>query len=85
MGDWLLSAGAGLLLCNYVGAFTAALTLRDAFRSWLMLGAHSVLAAVLVTATARLDAARYTQTSIAAFYRVIWNLLYAEYALLPWL
>ena len=33
----------------------------------------------------RLHAANYSREAVASFYRWIWNLFYAEYALLPFL
>lgn len=50
-----------------------------------MAGAHALFAAYLFLETARVDAAKYTQPAIAAFYRGIWNLFYAQYALLPFI
>jgi len=77
--------GAGLLMVNYIGAITAALVMKGMFNTPLMVGAHAVLAAGLVWATARLDRAEYTQGAIQDFYAFIWNLFYSEYFLLPFL
>lgn len=77
--------GSGLLLCNYVLAAVLALQQPAAFRVTLVLGAHGVLALALIWQTWVLDAARYSQTAIAAYYRFIWNLFYTEYALFPFL
>eukprot|EP00884_Botryococcus_braunii_P013088 jgi/Botrbrau1/21780/Bobra.0190s0007.1 len=75
--------GSGLLLANYVGAITYALRQPGVFRMSTMVGAHALLAAVLVLRTAELDRDKYSQAAIAKFYRNIWSLFYLEYALLP--
>jgi homogentisate solanesyltransferase len=72
-----------MLLANYVGAIGLAFAQPEAFRLPVMVGAHAVLAAVLLFRARKLAAARYTQDAIQAFYRWVWNLFYAEYALLP--
>lgn len=77
--------GSGLLLCNYVLAAVLALSQPAAFRVPLVLGAHGALALALIWQTKVLDAAKYSQTAIAAYYRFIWNLFYTEYALFPFL
>ena len=80
--SWL---GTGLLLANYVGAVVAAAALPGAFNVAVMVPAHLVLAGALVFQTLKLDAAGHTAPAIAAYYRFVWNLFYAEYALLPWI
>lgn len=77
--------GAGLLLANYMGAIAAAVMFKGMFNAPLMVGAHAVLAAGLVWATAKLDKQKYTQGAIQDFYRSVWNLFYSEYFLLPFL
>jgi homogentisate solanesyltransferase len=72
-----------MLLMNYIGAIVLAFTQPEAFRVPLMIGAHSVLAAVLLVRARKLAADNYSQDAIQTFYRWIWNLFYAEYALLP--
>lgn len=77
--------GSGLLLANYMGAIALALRLPLAFNASIMVPTHAVLAILLVYKTLKLDAAGYSEEGIAAYYRFIWNLFYAEYAILPFL
>lgn len=74
-----------LLLANYLGAVVLALTLTTSFNVPLMAGAHALLGLTLLVRSAKLHASGYTRESVASFYRWIWNLFYAEYALLPFL
>jgi homogentisate solanesyltransferase len=75
----LLSAGVGMLLLNYVMAAGFAFKYSDAFNVPVMVGAHAVLAVILLLRTAKLNAAGYTKDAVNSFYRWIWNLFYAEY------
>ncbi|KAG2447805.1 hypothetical protein HYH02_007262 [Chlamydomonas schloesseri] len=75
----------GLLMANYLGAIGLALTYSHAFNVPLMAGAHALLAAILGLRTLKLHASGYSREAVASFYRWIWNLFYAEYALLPFL
>jgi homogentisate solanesyltransferase len=77
--------GAALLMANYAGAVTLGLRMPGVFNSLVMVPAHALLGVALAYQTAKLDAAKYSQTAIAAFYRFIWNLFYSEYLLLPFL
>lgn len=77
--------GSSLLGLNYLGAIAAALMYPTLFNVPLMVSAHSILGLMLVYKTLKLDAAKYTQTAIAEYYRFIWNLFYSEYILLPFL
>lgn len=77
--------GSGLLLINYLGAVACALAMPAAFNAPVMVPTHAILAVMLVYKTIKLDAAKYSPEAIAAYYRFIWNLFYAEYALLPFL
>ena len=74
-----------LLFSNYVGAVILAVKLPGAFNQKLMIGVHSVLAVLLLRATAAVHKANYTRPAVAAFYQSIWNLFYSEYFLLPFL
>ena len=67
-------AGAGLLLANYVGAAVLALRWQRAFNVPVMLGAHGLMAAFLLTNVSKLESARYSQKAIVTFYQSIWNL-----------
>ena len=77
--------GTGLLLANYVGAVAAAALRPAAFNVPLMAGAHAVIGGALLWQAAALDRAKYSREAVVGFYRFIWNLFYAEYALLPFL
>ena len=81
----LHGAGSGLLAANYIGAITMALRVQHAFRVPLMVGANVLFCMYLGFETARVDAAKYSQPAIAAYYRGIWNLFYAQYAVLPFI
>lgn len=77
---------AGLLITNYAAAVVLPLVLPGAFpRPWLVIAAHSVLAALVVRATLRLRAAEYSQEAIKAYYRFIWSIFYSEYAIFPFM
>lgn len=68
-----------MLLLNYVMAGVFALRYSEAFNVPVMLGAHGLLATILVLRAAKLGAAGYTKDAVNSFYRWIWNLFYAEY------
>ncbi|KAE8725783.1 Homogentisate solanesyltransferase [Hibiscus syriacus] len=75
--------GTGLLLVNYVAAVLAAIYIPQAFRCSLMIPAHIFLGVCLVFQAWGLEQANYTKEAISGFYRFIWNLFYAEYAIFP--
>ncbi|KAI5671721.1 hypothetical protein M9H77_12085 [Catharanthus roseus] len=77
--------GSGLLLINYIGAVLAAIYMPQAFRSRLMVPVHVILAFSLIFQTWILERANYGREAIAAFYRFIWNLFYAEYIIFPFI
>jgi len=78
--------GSGLLLANYIGAIAAAfLAGQGTFRMVVMVGAHSLFAAMLVKSTMALDKAKYTKESVQEYYRAIWNLFYSEYLIFPFI
>lgn len=77
--------GSGLLLANYIGAIAAAIFLPHLFNPSVMIPSHALLGTALLWKAIKLDAARYTQDSIAGYYRFIWNLFYLEYLILPFL
>ena len=77
--------GSGLLAVNFAAATVMALRMPGAFRVPLMVGAQALFAAYLYWETARADAAKYSQAGIAAYYRGVWNLFYAQYAILPFI
>ncbi|GMP87129.1 hypothetical protein CsSME_00039645 [Camellia sinensis var. sinensis] len=91
--------GSGLLLLNYIGAILAAVFMPQVFKRSLMIPAHTILALSLIFQMdfssiifhfvwfqARLlEKANYTKEAISEFYRFIWNLFYAEYAMFPFM
>ncbi|XP_004234750.1 homogentisate solanesyltransferase, chloroplastic [Solanum lycopersicum] len=77
--------GSGLLLTNYIGAVVAAIYMPQAFRSSLMIPVHVILASCLVFQAWLLERANYTKEAISAYYRLIWNLFYAEYIIFPFI
>ncbi|CAL2272749.1 unnamed protein product [Prunus armeniaca] len=77
--------GSGLLLLNYVGSIFAASFMPQAFRRSLMIPTHTILALILIFQTWVLEQANYTKEAIAAYYRFIWNLFYAEYIIFPFI
>lgn len=74
-----------MLLANYVMAGAFALSFPGAFNVPLMLGAHGLLAAVLLVRARALAATGYSQAGVNEFYRWIWNLFYSEYFLFVFL
>ncbi|KAG6429058.1 hypothetical protein SASPL_107097 [Salvia splendens] len=77
--------GSGLLLINYIGSVAAAVYLPQAFKRSLMIPTHATLALCLLFQAWVLERANYTKEAISNFYRFIWNLFYAEYALFPFI
>ncbi|CAK8571252.1 unnamed protein product [Lathyrus sativus] len=77
--------GAGILLMNYVVSVLAAIYMPQAFRQWLLIPAHTIFASSLIYQVRILEKANYTKEAISEFYRFIWNLFYAEYALFPFI
>ncbi|XP_058758630.1 homogentisate solanesyltransferase, chloroplastic-like [Vicia villosa] len=77
--------GAGILLMNYVVSIAAAIYMPQAFRRWLLIPAHTIFASSLIYQVQILEKANYTKEAISGFYRFIWNLFYAEYALFPFI
>lgn len=75
--------GSGLLLLNYAAAIVAAYLFPQVFRRGFMVVGHALLASALIYQTWLLDASKYSKEAIAVYYRFIWNLFYAEYALFP--
>ncbi|XP_047308903.1 homogentisate solanesyltransferase, chloroplastic [Impatiens glandulifera] len=77
--------GSGLLLLNYVGAILGAIFMPQAFRSSLMIPAHTILAIGIIFQTWVLEKLNYTKEAISDYYRFIWNLFYAEYIIFPFI
>ena len=78
--------GTGLLLANYAGAIGMALAAPGAFfRPTFAAAAHAFLAAALLASAKALSSAKYSKKAVADFYRRIWSLFYAEYALFAFL
>ncbi|MED6137992.1 Homogentisate phytyltransferase 2 [Stylosanthes scabra] len=77
--------GCGILLMNYIGSILAAIYMPQAFRQWLLIPAHMIFASSLIFQAWVLEKANYTKEAISGFYRFIWNLFYAEYAIFPFI
>ncbi|KAI4348826.1 hypothetical protein L6164_009501 [Bauhinia variegata] len=77
--------GSGILLMNYIVSILAAIYMPQAFKRWLMIPAHMIFALGLIFQARALEQANYTKEAISAFYRFIWNLFYAEYAIFPFI
>ena len=78
-------ASIALLMLNYAAAIYLGFTQPSQFNSALMVGGHVVLAGCLISQATRLHMTGYSQQGIKNFYRFIWNLFYAEYALYPFI
>jgi len=78
-------ASIALLMLNYAAAIYLGFTQPSQFNSALMVGGHLVLAGCLISQATRLHMTGYSQQGIKNFYRFIWNLFYAEYALYPFI
>ncbi|EWM30055.1 tocopherol polyprenyltransferase-like protein [Nannochloropsis gaditana] len=75
---------AGVLFLNYLSAIAqGVVNPSGAFRQWVMVGGHTVLAALLIQRYKKLEPD--SLASIKAFYKSIWDLFYLEYALYPFL
>jgi homogentisate solanesyltransferase len=74
-----------MLMANYAGAIWLGLTQPGAFNAPLMVGAHTVLAAILALRALKLSQAGYTRAAVQRFYQWVWNLFYSEYVLLPFI
>ena len=72
-------------MLNYAAAIYLGFTQPSQFNSALMVGGHLVLAGCLISQATRLHMTGYSQQGIKNFYRFIWNLFYAEYALYPFI
>jgi homogentisate solanesyltransferase len=70
-----------MLLANYVMAAGFAFKFSGAFNVPVMVGAHGVMALVLVLRAAKLARQGYSRDAVNDFYRWIWNLFYSEYLL----
>ncbi|XP_027363329.1 homogentisate solanesyltransferase, chloroplastic isoform X3 [Abrus precatorius] len=77
--------GSGILLMNYIVSILAAIYMPQAFRRWLLIPAHMIFALSLINQARILEQANYTKDAISGFYRFIWNLFYAEYAIFPFI
>ncbi|CAJ1967367.1 unnamed protein product [Sphenostylis stenocarpa] len=77
--------GTGILLMNYIVSVLAAIYMPQDFRRWLLIPAHMTFAISLIYQARILEQANYTKDAISGFYRFIWNLFYAEYAIFPFI
>ncbi|CAL8465199.1 g4734 [Coccomyxa elongata] len=77
--------GSGLLALNFAGAIALAIKMPGSFRAPLMIGANLVFMVYLAWRTAMIDKEKYSQAGIAGYYRGVWNLFYAQYAVFPFI
>jgi homogentisate solanesyltransferase len=77
-------ASVAALALGYLGAALWGLARPEAFACGgkVMVGAHAALAGVLGVRYSAMARAAFSRESVVAFYRWIWTLFYAEYALL---
>ena len=77
-------AASAVLLLNYMGAIATALfSGPGVFRRYQMILGHGMAAAWLVFSTSRLNPSE--DSSLRTYYKQIWNLFYAEYAMYPFI
>ncbi|KAK7278789.1 hypothetical protein RJT34_23825 [Clitoria ternatea] len=77
--------GSGILLMNYILSVLAAIYMPQAFRGWLLIPAHTIFSMSLVYQLLLKCDDYMLQDAISGFYRFIWNLFYAEYAIFPFI
>ncbi|KAH7568441.1 hypothetical protein JRO89_XS07G0298900 [Xanthoceras sorbifolium] len=77
--------GTGLMLLNYVVGVLAAIYMPQIFRRNVMIPAHIILASYLIFQTWALEQAKYSKEAASKFYRFIWDLLYLEYLIYPFI
>ncbi|XP_024022813.1 homogentisate solanesyltransferase, chloroplastic [Morus notabilis] len=81
----IVSLSVGILLINYIGAITAAIYMPQAFKSYVVLPAHIILAIWLLFQAWKLDNANYAKEASANFYLFLWKLVTLEYLLFPFM
>jgi homogentisate solanesyltransferase len=81
----MCSAGSRLLALKYATAIALAIKMPGSFRAPLMIGANLIFMVYLAWRTAKVDGERYSQAGIAGYYRGVWNLFYAQYAVFPFI
>ncbi|KAL5845613.1 hypothetical protein ACOSQ3_009137 [Xanthoceras sorbifolium] len=77
--------GTGLMLLNYVVGVLAAIYMPQIFRRNVMIPAHIILASCLIFQAWALEQAKYSKEAASKFYRFIWDLLYLEYLIYPFI
>jgi homogentisate phytyltransferase / homogentisate geranylgeranyltransferase len=76
-GARVVSLGVGALVATYTGVAVSGALGIAGLHGGVLVGGHLALAAFIVLAALRLDLA--DPVSVAAFYRAIWGMFYAEY------
>jgi len=84
---FVASASVAALGMGYLGAALWGAARPEAFAlgGKVMVGAHALLALVLGVRFVRMARASFSREAVVSFYRWIWTLFYAEYALLCFL
>ncbi|XP_024018144.1 homogentisate solanesyltransferase, chloroplastic-like isoform X2 [Morus notabilis] len=77
--------GTGILMLAYSGAIAVGIYMPQAFKRYLMLSAHSIMALWLLFQAKKLNKANYVKEASAKFYQFLWNLLNLEFLLFPFM
>ncbi|XP_024018142.1 homogentisate solanesyltransferase, chloroplastic-like [Morus notabilis] len=77
--------GSGILMLAYSGAIAVGIYMPQAFKRYLMLSAHPILAVWLLFQAKKLDKANYVKEASANFYQFLWNLINIEFLLFPFM
>nr|WIL60116.1 prenytransferase [Hypericum perforatum] len=77
--------GSGILLLNYVGAVLTAIVLPQIFRRNVMVLAHTILGVCLTFQAWKMNRENCSKEESSKYYQFLWKLLYAEYALFPFI
>ncbi|XP_024029404.1 homogentisate solanesyltransferase, chloroplastic [Morus notabilis] len=77
--------GTSIILLTYAGAIVAAIYMPQAFKSYIMLPAHSIFALWLLFEARKLEKANYVMEASTNFYQFLWKLLMLELLLFPFI
>ncbi|XP_024029411.1 homogentisate solanesyltransferase, chloroplastic-like isoform X3 [Morus notabilis] len=77
--------GTTIMLLTYIGATVIGIYMSQAFKSYIMLPAHSIFALWLLFEARKLERANYVPEASANFYQILWKLLMLELLLFPFI
>nr|AZK16226.1 1,3,6,7-tetrahydroxyxanthone 8-prenyltransferase [Hypericum calycinum] len=77
--------GFGILMHNYAFAIIMAIKYPQVFRQAVMIPAHIVMACILAYQVWKLEKANYNKEDSQVFYKFMWKLLDAEWAIFPFI